>query len=140
MNESGRTPLRQTVLVTLLAAPVIIAIIIFYLPPAEPRQGKRRALVASLTPCVTVEKLQAEKSFCKRHCHIGGFRSGTRACQDLDMQYALVKISFTIRSQDAGLTSEVDSCGGDHDGEDHGEADADEPPPLRAARARSLSR
>ncbi len=37
--------------------------------------------------------------------------------------------------QHYSLTSEVDSRGGDHDGEDHGEADADEPPPLGAAGA-----
>ena len=37
------------------------------------------------------------------------------------------------------LTSEVDSRRSDEDGEDHGEADPDEPPPLRAARTHAAA-
>ena len=69
LNESGRTPsVRQTVLVTILLA-VIIAVIIAAAAAAKLKYicPLPSATLDSLTPCVTVEKLQAWFNFCKRH-------------------------------------------------------------------------
>ena len=74
MRVGGLRPsVRQTVLVTILLA-VIIVVIIAAAAAAAAAAAKLKyicplpsATPDSLTPCVTVEKLQAWFNFCKRH-------------------------------------------------------------------------
>ena len=70
MRVGGLRPsVRQTVLVTILLAVIIVVIIAAAAAAAKLKYicPLPSATQDSLTPCVTVEKLQAWFNFCKRH-------------------------------------------------------------------------